>query len=180
MRFKPDDWVAPGLRMNMLACKCDDPDCTHKTLDELVHRRSLLFFRAVGELLDAHVGWVKVTSALRCPAHNRKVGGATDSAHVHRLAIDIVPENSIQRLFHAAEAQNFYSAIIAYPEKNMMHLDVHSSDRVVRGHISSTGSHLWRAGVRQGSGLDPVFEFNLDETDQAPDYVARAMERELP
>lgn len=32
---------------------------------------------------------VKITSACRCPAHNKKVGGAPDSQHVKGLAADI-------------------------------------------------------------------------------------------
>jgi uncharacterized protein YcbK (DUF882 family) len=34
---------------------------------------------------------LKVNSGYRCPAHNKEVGGAADSAHVKGLAADITP-----------------------------------------------------------------------------------------
>lgn len=38
-----------------------------------------------------------VTSAVRCVAHNIRVGGVDDSSHVHGLAIDIAVKNSSAR-----------------------------------------------------------------------------------
>jgi len=38
-----------------------------------------------------------LSSAFRCPAHNRAVGGVSDSAHTKGMAVDIVCRNSQTR-----------------------------------------------------------------------------------
>ena len=177
MTYSLDDFVAPHLRMRDLACRCADPDCGYKSLDDPYHARSIVFFRRVGELIHEYPGYVRVTSALRCPVHNALIKGAPDSAHIHRCAIDLVPDTSVQRLFHLAEEANFFSGIIVYPDFNMLHLDAHPNDRVCRGVWGS--KHVGRLGNRSGSGLDIIFEWNGDEDGKPPDYVRRALEREM-
>lgn len=161
MIYEPDDWVGPHIRMSDVACRCSDPDCGWKHLDSEKHRRSLLFFAHIGKMLDEYVGYVAITSGLRCPGHNAAVGGSDDSAHVHRVAIDLSPDNSIQRLWHLAEAACFFSGMIYYPDKHIIHLDIHPNGRVCRGLHGFR--HIQTFGNRQGSGLTPIFEENEDD-----------------
>ena len=178
MTYSLDDFVAPHLRMRDLACRCDDPDCGYKSLDNPYHARSLVFFRRVGELIREYPGYVKVNSALRCPVHNAVIGGAPNSAHIHRCAIDLEPDTPVQRLFHLAESANFFSGILLYEDLNMLHLDVHPDDMVRRSVWGS--KHVNKVGRRSGSGLDILFEWNGDEMAKPPDYVRREQEREMP
>ncbi|NPB03712.1 MAG: peptidase M15 [Thermotogae bacterium] len=52
-------------------------------------------------LLDALRDYLKkpvvITSAYRCPSHNRTVGGVSNSEHVHGLAVDIACTSSRDR-----------------------------------------------------------------------------------
>lgn len=160
MIYGPDDWVGPHIRMRDIACKCGE-DCGWKRLDSEKHKRSLLFFEHVGRMLDEYVGYVAINSGLRCPSHNLAVGGSGNSAHLHRVAVDLEPDNSIQRLWHMAEAANFFSGMIYYPSKHIIHLDIHPSNRVCRGLHGP--KHIQRLGLRGGSGLYPVLEENADE-----------------
>jgi len=171
VRYERDQFVAGHLRMADLACKCSEA-CSHKALDDVAHARSIAFFRAVGQLIDEYPLHVRVTNALRCPAHNLEVGGAPDSPHVHRCAIDLIPEGPCYDLALAAEAANFFSGILVYPHMNMLHLDVHPSDRVVRGHSFGKGNeHFLGWGNRDGSPLYVLTEWNCDETLTPPGYI---------
>ncbi len=169
--YRNDEWVAKGLRMADLKCRCSNPLCEWKHLSELKHRRSVLFLRNVGFLLKEHNGRVGINSAFRCPTHNAAVGGAPNSAHIHRVAIDLQPEEPVYRLALLAEASGFFSGVIVYVDTNVLHLDVHTLDRVVRGYVMGGTTHLLSYGRREGSGLVPLFEWNDDETDDPPDYI---------
>lgn len=180
MHLAPDQWVAHRIRMSDIACRCSDPNCTHKYLDDMAHPRSLLFFRRVGELVRGLDIDFKISSGLRCPAHNAAVGGAKDSAHVHRVAVDIAPYAPWMDLALAAEAAGFFSGILVYPdgEHPFVHLDAHPNDRVVRGYMSGKNQRFLAYGMRWGSPLTPIFEWNWDETCSKPDYMAAAGMRE--
>lgn len=178
MRYQDHEWIGTGLRMADLKCRCSDPLCKWKELSELKHRRSVLFLRNVGFLLKEHDGHVKVTSGFRCPTHNQTIGGAPNSAHIHRVAIDLQPDEPVYRLALLAEASGFFSGIIVYVDTNVLHLDVHTLDRVVRGYVLGGKYHLLPYGRREGSGLVPLFEWNEDETDTPPDYILQAGYRE--
>ena len=178
MPYRNDEWLGTGLRMADLKCHCADPLCKWKELEELKHRRSVVFFRNVGLLLKEHGGRVKINSAMRCPAHNLSVGGAPDSAHVHKVAIDLQPDEPVYRLALLAEASGFFSGILVYPNSNFVHLDCHPSDRVVRGYKMGHDNHFLKYGKREGSGLVPFYEWNQDETAQPPDYINQARYRE--
>jgi len=90
-----------------VACKCAS-QCSHKTFDPLIHPRSQLFFRSVGELLSSLDVGFHITSGLRCPEWNKANGGPrtrpTPPGRVrHR------PNGLWMDLALAAEAANLYS-----------------------------------------------------------------------
>lgn len=66
-----------------LACKCKREDC--KT-----QRISMTLLKHVQTLRDL-CGALKITSAYRCEAHNKAIGGSPRSQHVLGRAIDLKP-----------------------------------------------------------------------------------------
>ena len=174
-----DDWVAPRIRARDIICKCGDV-CTHKTYDPLMHPRTRELLRRVGVLLSEGDYNFTITSGFRCPSHNIVSGGATDSAHVHRCALDVdfYDPGMSYDFYLAAERTGFFSGLILYPHMNMCHVDVHPNDRVARGHSYGKGeSHVLRLGNRWGSPLR-VFDFwNIDEKGEPPAYIVDAEER---
>ena len=180
MRFRPEQMVAPHLHMADLACKCGRPDCTHKDLDDIVHERSLLFFRRVGQLIGEYDRHVRVSSALRCPIHNAspKVKGSPNSAHIYMVAADLVPDGTPYELYLLAEAMATFSGLILYPHWGI-HVDWHPDDRVTRGYSYGNGKyHTVPFGNRVGLPLERVIEWNSDYRIDMPDYVREAQARE--
>jgi hypothetical protein len=182
MRLEPDQWVAHRIRMSDIACKCPDPNCTHKTIDDTIHPRTMLFFRSVGELIRGLDIDFSVSSGLRCPAWNAIQDGTKDSAHVHRVAVDIAPLGPWMDLAIEAEKAGFFSAILVYPDAGhpFVHLDIHPNDRVVRGYVSGKTSRTLAYGLRWGSPLATIFQWNLDETTDKPDYIKGTLQPECP
>ena len=176
--YRADEWIAPHVRVGDILCRCG-AQCSHKDIDDAAHTRTVEFFRRVGEMMKDYPYRWTVTSGLRCPEHNANVGGKGDSAHVHRVAVDIQPQGPWGEVWGLAERAGFFSAIIAYPKRNLIHLDVHPSDRVVRGYNFGDGcEHYLTLGTRESAGLDPLLLWNLDETVKPPAYIAAALDRE--
>jgi hypothetical protein len=176
VNYRPDEWVAPTIRMSDVACRCGRDDCTHKTLDPIIHRRTLALLRRVGLLIRDYPSHVAIQSCLRCARHNAFVGGKPDSAHIHRVAIDLRPSGSARKLYDLIDGDNFAGGLFYYPNGNFVHVDLHPSDRVRRG---LTGDRDIKVlGPRWGSGLDPIFDWNLDEPEPPPEYIAAAIGRE--
>ena len=71
--------LTPNFKRSEFACKCG---CGFDTIDA----RTLEVLQAVREHFAVPV---VVTSAARCPDHNRAVGGARNSQHVYGRAADI-------------------------------------------------------------------------------------------
>lgn len=69
---------------------------------------------------------VRITSGVRCPRHNRKVGGQPRSQHLEGIAADIVIEGlSVEEMFHLAlEVPAFLNGGIGiYPQEGFIHVD---------------------------------------------------------
>ena len=172
-----DDYAADRIRVRDFICKCDDPACTHKHYDPLTHPRTHALLRRVGDLLRDYELGFKISSGFRCPTHNLEVGGAPDSGHVHRCALDIRTDGPPYELALLAEAQGWYSGLLVYPWG--IHLDIHPNDRVVRGHsYGPKDNRFIRFGTRRGLKMPDVFAWNLDEDCDIPAYVAEAQSRE--
>jgi len=163
-----------------LACKCKD-ECTHKDLDDFGDRRSFLFFGRVARLIEDYDLPVRVSSALRCPAHNAGVGGSPDSAHIYAVAVDLQPEAAPYALALMADHMAFFNGIIVYPHSGVVHLDLHPSDRIVRGYsFGPKDMHLLRYGNRQDLPLTAVHEWNSSYTIRKPAHVIEAEGIETP
>jgi len=162
-----------------VTCKCGSPECTHATIDDMAHKRSIEFFRVIGTMMAAYPFRWSITSGFRCAAHNAHCGGKPDSAHFHKVACDIQTQGPWSEVWTLAEKTGFFSAIIAYPKKNLIHLDVHPSDRVVRGYNFGDGHEYYLTlGKREATSLDYLTAWNLDEPQTPPLYVQAALDRE--
>jgi len=73
--------IAPNFQLAELACKCCRTLLVSDLLGELVER--------LQRLRDEVGKPVRITSAYRCPAHNKAVGGAARSWHMQAAAADV-------------------------------------------------------------------------------------------
>ena len=101
-------------------CKCG---CGSNRIDPLL-------VETLQVIRDTAGGALTVTSGVRCPRHNSKVGGVPDSQHVLGKAADIVwgrPAgdlyNIIYRLYRQGKIQHL-GFLKLYSEKNFVHIDV--------------------------------------------------------
>lgn len=66
-----------------------------------------------------------ITSAFRCPAHNKAVGGVADSAHTTGKAVDIsTPDNGARFKIMKALLDVGFQRIGINLDKNFLHCDV--------------------------------------------------------
>ena len=78
-------------------CQCKNPEC-RETIVDLEHAEKLQLLR---EKLNTSI---TITSAYRCEAHNKAVGGATHSRHKKGDATDIVVNRmQVEHVAQAAE-----------------------------------------------------------------------------
>lgn len=80
--------ISPHLSLGELACRDGTPYPQAFIDDGRAHRLAAVF-----EVIRAGCGGkpIAVLSAYRSPAHNRKVGGAKNSQHLHGRALDLRP-----------------------------------------------------------------------------------------
>lgn len=76
--------------MKNFQCSCG---CGLKVDDEVVKIAEYL----ESKLLEAGLGKLVITSGARCEAHNKKIGGARNSAHTLGKALDIATPSSSVR-----------------------------------------------------------------------------------
>lgn len=69
---------------------------------------------------------IVVHDAYRCPAHNQKVGGVTDSEHTRGMAADIaIAGLSLQQMYDlAVQIPTFFNGGIGVYDSNFLHLDI--------------------------------------------------------
>ena len=172
-----DDWVAPKIRMSDILCRCGKPDCTHNHYGPLEHPRTRVLLRKVGALLQEYDLPFRITSGFRCGAWNQQQGGAKNSAHVHRCAVDVSLSAAPYEFALMCEAAGWFSGLLVYPWG--VHLDIHPSDGVVRGHSYGPGNNRFMPyGNRWNMNLPRVYEWNLDCSVKPPDYIAEILLRE--
>jgi uncharacterized protein YcbK (DUF882 family) len=80
--------LTPNISRSEVACKCGK--CKQDQIDfelVLVVQDAVDFFRHKNK---ANKAVLLITSANRCRSHNKAIGGAYDSQHIHSKAMDIV------------------------------------------------------------------------------------------
>ena len=126
---------SPHLSWSELACR--DRIRTPYPLDYRATRAVEL--AAAFEALRAAVGLpLVVLSAYRTPAHNRAVGGAPNSQHVHGRALDLAPPDGWSPIALLAVAQDIPAIRGLGLYDSFIHIDVRPAPRVV-WNLSSTG-----------------------------------------
>ena len=184
MYYDLEEYVAARIRMDRVACHCDNDFCTGKHFDPQIRPRTQRMLTLAGELLRAYEllydHSYRITSCQRCEAHNKAVGGSANSAHIHNVGIDISTTGPVMDLVILAEQQCVWSQIHWCLETNQIHLDLHCDDKVRRGHKDAAGVYRVRAmGTRYGSPLKPVFEWNVDEDTECPQYINAHYQRSV-
>lgn len=76
-------WPTPHFTRSEFACKCG---CGFNTIDYEV----VSACHAIREHFDQPI---KITSACRCPSHNKAVGGSENSQHLYGRAADLQVKN---------------------------------------------------------------------------------------
>lgn len=71
------------IDMMLFPCRC----CGKTAISPELSTR----LRTLDEALERTGGAVRVNSGYRCPAHNRKVGGVSNSRHMSGEAVDLAP-----------------------------------------------------------------------------------------
>lgn len=64
-----------------------------------------------------------ITSAYRSPAHNRAVGGATNSYHMRGRAFDVRQDNQDPQEFERVAREVGFTGVIRYPSSGFIHID---------------------------------------------------------
>lgn len=110
--------VSPNFTAEEFACKCGK--CKYTT-------PSLALVAALEELREALGNKpLRIISGLRCPAHNKAVGGIPKSKHVKGTAADVRPPKGMTSEQLAKTAENIKAfqegGIGIYP--TFVHLDV--------------------------------------------------------
>jgi len=182
MKYQEHEFVAPRIRMDRVACHCNDHTCSGKHLDPQIRPRTQRMLTLAGELLQRYEllydHSYRISSCQRCEAHNRKQGGSANSAHLHNVAIDIATNGPVMDLVILAEEQCVWSQITWCKETHQIHLDLAPDDKVRRGHKDAAGVYRVRViGERYGSPLKPVHEWNLDEDTDCPAYISGYYQR---
>jgi len=105
--------ISENFNLREFACKC----CGSVKIDsELVGK--------LQRIRDMIKRPIIVTSAYRCPKHNKEVGGTDNSYHTQGLAVDIkVDGYGLEELENIARAVGF-RGIGIYKGANFIHLDL--------------------------------------------------------
>ena len=132
----------PGPHLTWEALRCHDATKTPYPLDYRADRLPILVgeFEAVRAALKARCGHevaLVVQSAYRTEAHNRRIGGAADSQHVHGRALDLRPESPEhlsdlrECVLQVAKSRKVIRGVGWYParedRRGFVHMDVRPS-----------------------------------------------------
>lgn len=83
--------------------------------------RLVEFLQTLREIIDRPI---RITSGIRCPKHNRAVGGGRSSWHLVGRAADItVPGLTTEELLVAVKASRLFTGIGYYPKRQFVHVD---------------------------------------------------------
>lgn len=112
--------ISRDFNKREFACRCG---CGYDSIDGDVVKIAQAVRDALGEA-------VRINSACRCPAHNRKVGGVSDSYHTQGRAADLSCSLGSKKLFATLRKLFDEGKIPAlaycrhYSGQNFVHVDV--------------------------------------------------------
>lgn len=114
MKYDKGEGMQLSENFSLSEFECNCSQCSTVELDMNLIR----LLEALRERLQAPI---KVTSGYRCPAHNKAVGGVSNSQHVKGTAADIQVSGYLP-VEVAAAAEDLFGGIGTY--NNFTHLDV--------------------------------------------------------
>jgi uncharacterized protein YcbK (DUF882 family) len=113
--LQTDKQLTKNFRRLEFACKCGDcvmADVTPRLVEYLQ------------ELRDQIGRPISISSGIRCPKHNKAVGGEKNSYHLIGRAADIyVAGMSVQQLHKAVVAFGKFNGVGYYPKRGFVHVD---------------------------------------------------------
>lgn len=78
---------------------------------------------ALDELREVYGAPIYVSSAYRCPLHNARVGGVTNSQHVLGNAADIFVDGEYEPFYQLVLQMELFDGIGHYPLSEFVHVD---------------------------------------------------------
>jgi uncharacterized protein YcbK (DUF882 family) len=121
------DEIAPYITLTEYRCPCCGavpPDLRRDGDMEWPGIYEALFSR-FKNIRDSFGGPINISSAYRCPAHNKKVGGAGLSIHLWGLALDCaVGADKVDRLVTIVESEHPEMRMGVSKRDGFCHLDV--------------------------------------------------------
>ena len=110
--------LTKNFNSSEMDCKCNYDTCTETIID--IEHLGLL------QRLRDKIGRLSITSAYRCPRHNKAVGGSTKSQHKLGTATDIV-SHTLTPEEVAKEANKLFNGMGVY--KTFVHIDSRTGKR---------------------------------------------------
>ena len=77
-----DETRWPHIFLYEIACRCRRSDCKYKTLSQVLQTIDFEILDDFEVIRDSMGHPLQITSGIRCPKHNRAIGGARYSPHV--------------------------------------------------------------------------------------------------
>lgn len=114
--------IQKHFRLSEFACKCG--------CDQHIYQRmNIVYLSHVLQVTRDFLGSpVQITSGYRCPIHNRSVGGAPRSMHVHGLAADVKSPGhtpaDVERVLAGAVTDYFDCPLYIIPYDSFVHVDL--------------------------------------------------------
>lgn len=106
--------VSKNFNRKEFACKCG---CGFMAVD-------IQLIELLQDLRERFNAPLTITSACRCPSHNKKVGGASKSQHVNGMAVDITVKGMSPQEVQKQIDEWFPNSLTMGYGKTFTHLDV--------------------------------------------------------
>lgn len=110
-----------------MACRCGK--CSYSTDDGIIAHVSPRLILLLEDIRDAVGRPIVISSGLRCPEHNKAVGGEDNSTHLRGEAADIKVSSSFER----------YEIVMAAMTKGCLRIGVYNDQMCVHVDVSAHG-----------------------------------------
>jgi len=107
--------ISKHVSASELHCRCTLLDCEHTLYSPKLLEKFELLRRECGDKP------LIITSAFRCPEHNRRVNGRKTSRHMRGQAVDICPPDGMDILEFAKYCWNLFEFVKIYTGGNFCH-----------------------------------------------------------
>ena len=110
-----------------MACRCQK--CNYSTdegAEKYINRNLIILLEQIRQSVNRPL---TITSGIRCPEHNKAVGGADNSTHLRGEAADIKIDGSVDR----------YELVMAAMTKGCQRIGVYKGQNIVHVDVSTHG-----------------------------------------